>query len=362
MKSVVCFTFLFLTSCGTVNLNNKNDIEFLVYNLKNGHAGADFLERDQFLNVLKKLEKINTKISTDRLCEQIASTLDELADGHISVWTKDGYCLKKKKMIGNVGRNDGEAHSPNAIYSYRKIKNKKTIAILSIRKFPFAKDPKWNGIKTAIKTVMKSDIIIVDLRGNSGGSSDIAKRIARWLINDSIIHNKKRIYRRNTLESWNAYRNNINDIKERVSKEGRDTSYFVEDFQYIDLAIEKLKESNSPQYLIYDFKAPEVSKVNFKGKIYILVDRLCGSSCEHMIELLRFHPTTKLVGENSAGLIHFGQMGVITLPKSAIKVSFSTQFFEGFQEGFYEKMGYPPDFATPKGEDALDFLLRNLKR
>lgn len=358
----LAISLLFLLfSCGSINTHYQSDIHLLTNYLKKGYAGADFLPKDQFTNVLDKLAEVDQSLSNNEFCKRIAIILDELVDGHIRVWNKDGACIDQDRFIGSVGDNDGATHNPDKIYSLRKINEKRDISVLSIRNFPSPNDARWNGIKPTIKEAMKSDVLIFDLRGNSGGDSGIAKAIARWLINDSIQHNKKKIYRKNTAESWMMYRNNIELIRARVSKKEIDISYFDEEFNEIDESIKASQFRDAPLYLVKEFESPDITKTNFNGKIYVLVDRGCGSTCEHTIELLRFHPSTELVGENSAGLIHFGQMGVVKLPKSGVFVSLSTQFFEGFKPGFYEKSGYPPDIKTPKNKDALVHVLEIIR-
>lgn len=49
-----------------------------------------------------------------------------------------------------------------------------------------------------------------------------------------------------------------------------------------------------------------------------------------------------------------------TLPDSGITVNLSTQYFEGFEEGFFELKGYEPDIRVSEGTNTLDYLLKKL--
>lgn len=192
MKYVALFLLILLFSCGSIKTHYQSDIALLVDYLKKGYAGADFLPQNQFANVLDKLEKVRQELSSKEFCKTIAIILDELVDGHITVWDRNGACIDQERFRGSVGVNDGLTHNPDKIYSLRNINTEKMISILSIRNFPSPGDARWDGIKPTIQEAMKSDTLIFDLRGNSGGDSRIAKAIARWLINDCIQHNKKK--------------------------------------------------------------------------------------------------------------------------------------------------------------------------
>jgi hypothetical protein len=362
MKTFITLIFLIpFSSCELRSNYYENDIDFLIHNLRHAYVGADFLSKNEFEKALKRLDSLKKQpIQTSRdLCHKVGSVLDRLVDGHLNIKHTGEYCTKKIDHNGNVGRNIIPESHLMAFY-LNQINHVKKISVIAMTQFPSPRDGQWNGIKSAIFKSMKSDVIIFDLRGNSGGNSTMSKNIARWLINDTVTHNKKKIFRLNTVEAWEAFRNNTQAIEQRLKKRGRDTSYLEQEYKFILDSIEKIKKTESQRYIVTTFIKPTVSRTNYNGQIYVLTDRQCGSSCEHTVELLKFHPNAKTVGENTAGLIHFGQMGAITLPKSKLVVTLSTQYFEGFRPGFFELTGYPPDIRVPKGKDALDYLLEKL--
>lgn len=339
----------------------SKDIDVLIHQLKFAYIGEGFLPSNEFDHAIKELTKLkgsNLK-NADDFCSKVGAILDHVSDGHLNVRGDKGYCTKKLELKGKVGENIMPNETKSA-YNIKHISHPKNISILGITHFHSPQDSRWNGIKPAISKSMQSDAIIFDLRGNSGGNSSMIKNISRWLLNNSVKHSKKKVYRMNTIESWTAYRNNIKTIEERVKRSGNDVSHFKEDYDLINESITKVKNKNSPRLLVKEFKKPELGKLNFEGDIYILTDRRCGSSCEHAVELLKFHPKSKTVGDNTAGLIHFGQMASVTLPDSGITINLSTQYFEGFEEGFFELKGYEPDIRVPDGVDALDYLLKTL--
>lgn len=100
----------------------------------------------------------------------------------------------------------------------------------------------------------------------------------------------------------------------------------------------------------------------FKGPIRVLMDADCGSSCESTVEALELHPSVKTVGENTAGYVHFGNMGRLWLKHSNIFVAIPTQSFEFADGRFVEKVGYSPGIAVPSGMDALDVAIEDIAR
>jgi C-terminal processing protease CtpA/Prc len=95
--------------------------------------------------------------------------------------------------------------------------------------------------------------------------------------------------------------------------------------------------------------------------IYILTDGGCASSGESTAAAFEHHPEAKKVGRNTAGFIHFGNVGIIVLPHSKITVQISTSFQEYADHRFLEKTGIKPDIETAPGQDAYDVAVQAFK-
>jgi C-terminal processing protease CtpA/Prc len=126
-----------------------------------------------------------------------------------------------------------------------------------------------------------------------------------------------------------------------------------------DLAIEgKIPDEKITK--IPSAAAPFEGAKGFDHPIIILADRLCGSSGESTLAMLRMHPRAKSYGENTYGAIHFGNQGIAWLPMSGIRIQMGTHYVSSRDGGFYESVGYPPDFRTPLGKDAMDTVKADL--
>ncbi len=109
------------------------------------------------------------------------------------------------------------------------------------------------------------------------------------------------------------------------------------------------------------FKAPRKDEgfnrnTGYKKLVYILIDGKCDSSCETTVDGFERHPYVKLVGENTAGCLHFGNIGYVILPESKAQVQIPTQYNEYYDNRFIERKGIEPDIRVPNGKDAFTFL------
>jgi C-terminal processing protease CtpA/Prc len=100
----------------------------------------------------------------------------------------------------------------------------------------------------------------------------------------------------------------------------------------------------------------ELTSSPHEGPVAVLVDAACGSSCENAVHLFRKVGAT-IVGENTAGAIHFGQAGRLVLPNSKTVIVVATQYVRYDDGSFLEKVGFSPDVPVAPETDAMDVAL-----
>ena len=98
-----------------------------------------------------------------------------------------------------------------------------------------------------------------------------------------------------------------------------------------------------------------VLKKSIQKPIYILIDSVCGSSCESTVDFFEYNPLVKTVGENTAGYIHFGNNGNVFLKNSGVNLQMAVSYNSYLDGRFIEKKGIVPKIAVPKGSNAMDF-------
>lgn len=83
----------------------------------------------------------------------------------------------------------------------------------------------------------------------------------------------------------------------------------------------------------------------YKGCMVTLMDKYCASACESFILYARQMKSGLLVGENSAGVKHFGDCLVYRLPHSKIRVKVGYKYFHERRsdQGAPPGIGYLPD-------------------
>ena len=137
-------------------------------------------------------------------------------------------------------------------------------------------------------------------------------------------------------------------------------------WKYIDFLTRKIRNliQRKPQDALLHQKSkkiyPGLAKQDYQGLMILLVDGRCASSCEHSIERFQQMPHTLIVGQNSAGFIHYADGGRITLPNSGLSVFVTRSFYQYKDDRMVERTGYAPDVYVASGKNALDVAVRKL--
>jgi hypothetical protein len=135
----------------------------------------------------------------------------------------------------------------------------------------------------------------------------------------------------NKLPSFNDFQNNI------IEKLKDDSI----DKLIVDLRFNSGGNSSQGTELIE--KIATISRINQKGKIYVILGRFTFSSA--IINAMDFKSMTKaiFVGENTGGKPnHFGEVRNFTLPSSNLTINYSTKYFRRVNE---DLKTLTPDFA-----------------
>ena len=338
----------------------KRDMDFLIHALKNGYSGRKFISQTIFKQSIRKISSLRCLNPFD-LLEKIDRILLRIPDNHLVAYLKGKASHQRQKLVktANVGKNSISNVNKAWEVSLKSIYDKKYL-LVSISHFPLHTDKIWNGFMEKIKKfTFASDFIVLDLRGNRGGDDTYGFRLAQFLNGGSLRYPGARQHVSQTPESLiifgNAFRLQL--IK---AKSSRMPSHFLEFLKKIDKKYElALKGKLRPERII-KFKIPKKKTRNahaYRKRIYILIDGKCGSSGESSVDAFEFIPFVKTVGQNTAGYIHFGNVGYILLPASKILIQIPTHYNEYFDKRFIERKGITPDIKL-KNQDALDYVLK----
>jgi carboxyl-terminal processing protease len=182
--------------------------------------------------------------------------------------------------------------------------------------------------------------LIIDLRGNGGGTLDAAVILARYLTNNSI---DAGVY---LTRKWYLQNKQLPTTAQIASLP------YLTDMTY--KGIQKMFEKEAAFRMVLP---PHREKI-FKGQIYLLTDNETASACEPFVYELKKLPNATVVGERTAGAMLSGERFPINdqyslfLPVADFITADGTKI---------DKVGVAPDVES-KSSEALEYVLNVLIR
>ncbi len=345
-----------------------SDLDILVSVLKNAYGGKDILPRNQFLQLLMGLEKLKLNrqiISSEKLCHQIADLTEMVSDYHLTINLGALTCGRNWPQAG-VGPNSGYGASNFTWSLSSKMIRGQSISVLSIKKFSPSASPEWNGFLEAIFNLVKGNVpFVIDLRGNPGGDSMKGLQMAAILYGVNNVKEIpmpiKQIYRQRTPDAWAILANSFWLEMLSYKRNNKNIPTYLSDtyqtlINYRDQSVQGLIPSLEIERL---GQAKLIPTTSVQFPIYVLIDRNCGSSCELTLEALEKLPMVETIGENTTGVVQYGNVGTLYLPASHLIVKIPTQGAKYDDQRQVEKIGYAPKWRVPLGQDALDFTFKH---
>lgn len=348
------------------------DKEQILYALKNSYSGQ-FVPGSQYKNLLKDIRSIQSPITVKSLCEILNEHFSRFPDQHLKATRGHKSCIKKEKngeikKTGNVGKNYyekdyHEQKNPTPWNVKFEKKNDHTVLLISIMTFPLTNSPVWDGFLDRVqKFLPKAHFVIIDLRGNNGGSDGIGFKLSKLLAGvplktpykeqKTVCHPASFQLIINTMEMWSL----------QFTRKDKELSH-IKGFKNI-LIRKRDKLIKGESVSLHDLQGEE-SLMDFqyeksiKKPIYILMDSQCGSSCESTIDFFEFNPLVKTVGENTFGSIHFGNNGTLVLKNSGVSVHISISYNQYHDGRFIEKTGITPKIRVPSNQNAMSYAWKD---
>jgi hypothetical protein len=179
-----------------------------------------------------------------------------------------------------------------------------------------------------------SEIIVFDVRGNSGGNSEFGNRIARALWGPGFVDGAPRTravdWRLSTANLRQIERSNLPALRQRFGEEdprGRAYAEFAAAFRS---ALERgdvfYRETAAPP-------AERASPEPVRARIFLLTDGWCGSACLDFADLVLAAPGTVQVGaETSADTVYIDNSGA-RLPSGEGALGWSMKVHRGRPRG-----------------------------
>lgn len=218
------------------------------------------------------------------------------------------------------------------------------VTIVSIRSFSDDPDALRKFHQDAENLRIEA-LVVVDLRGNSGGLISIP---AQW-ITGLTWRTPAFPFIRTEIESRTAIAGKIN------LNAGRDLNAA----QVQTLLRDWENGKRQPRWS--NILVPELVPFRWHQLMVVLMDNQTASAGEVMLGYLRQFEHVVFIGENSAGCITYGDVSSYTLPHSNLPIRFGSELFITPDLTHFEGKGFAPDLWMPSNK-ALPAALAAIKR
>ena len=344
----------------------RSDLELLRYAMRTGYSGREYLPANKFAKALRAIMDLPGEIAVPAkqsdLLEKIDQILLELPDSHISAQASSGQSNARRESArpGSVGKNS--ISEPERTWSFKSMHSARlgTVGLLSISHFDAADDPSWIGFKSAVEKWVSYKNIVLDLRGNGGGSDEmglwLASRVAGITLPSPFLFRASS----RTPESAALW---ANYFKLQMISRNRRNEQVPDYLQNLYLkqidTLEMAQRENRAGFEMFNFDQTKPTRTNspFTGHLQVLIDAKCASACEGTVKSFANIKNSETVGENTAGEFQFGDTGILYLPHSKITVTIPTAYFSPRDGSIIEKQEITPKTRVKPGIDALNRIL-----
>ena len=286
-------------------LSNKSRYKRIIKNTKND--SEFFVAMD---NILKELNDDNTFILTGDIYHR---------------YIKHYYPERSKILINerSLARYDFNGNldiDPNNNFIFHngpvldtKILIEDELAYMRVEAMSYYHiEEDYPKIKSFLKDVEDYDKLIIDIRGNKGGFDKYWENIVKLLINDTYSAEYYSFFKQTAKLTTDYFKvPNIKTIKDLDEK-------ILEQFP------EEIKRDFN-FYKINRFELIPEEDINFKGKVYLLVDKEVISSAEKFAAFAKDTGFATLIGEKTGGGMTFEEIPMEYMPYGGYIITYSRE-------------------------------------
>nr|WP_300005880.1 S41 family peptidase [Tissierella sp.] len=167
-------------------------------------------------------------------------------------------------------------------------------------------------IKEFLKETKIYEKLIIDIRGNKGGSDNYWKNLVGTLTDKPLEASYYSLFKEGHRQDRNPYKVENARVIGELDKD------------ILDKLSEDIKEEYE-YYKKYDIKLEPLEDEGFKGKIYLLVDRDVTAQAENFASFAKDTGFAKLVGESTGGNRMLEETPLLELPNTKFVISYSRE-------------------------------------
>lgn len=247
---------------------------------------------------------------------------------------------KQKENIEKQEANESESQPSAENYKLQIIADKNT-AIISFEVFD------WEGFtdfcNRAFATIKDKKIsnLIIDLRNNLGGDSDVGDELFQYFLNQPYKQYDKVVGKNSPL------------LKERLREHHKNG-------KALDASDLELLQKTNGTYdtIVYDEIPIRDNPLRFNGKVYLLTSAQTFSSAADFAQCFIYYKRGIVIGEETGGLVvSYGDIVSYQLPNTKLPVTISSKLYYNVGTKADDWRGATPDINIPSPE-ALDKALK----
>lgn len=286
-------------------IGNKKKYKRIIKNTKND---AEFLVAMD--NILKELNDSNTFILTRDMYNRYIKHYYPERSGVLI----NERSLARYSFDGNLELDpDNNFIFHNGPVLDTKILIEDELAYMKVEAMSYYHiEEDYPKIKSFLKDVEDYDKLIIDIRGNNGGFDEYWENIVKLLINHTYSAEYYSFFKQKSKTSTDTFRvSNITTIRDLDSN-----------------VLEQFPEEIKTDFNFYKINSIQLSPeedINFKGKIYLLVDQEVKSSAEKFAAFAKDTGFAKLVGEKTGGGMTFEEIPMVYLPYGGYIITYSKE-------------------------------------
>ena len=276
-----------------------------------------------------------------------SSGYSTLIDRNVLILGQDHY--RYEKVYPEVSKPHNYAsykpQLPNTRFEVKAIDSQTVYLSIPLFIYPY-KNILDSMILANTELLQSKPYLIIDLRGNGGGSDQLHKPILPFLYTGPIYHKKFQLW-----ASPANFERQVKSIQE-YNGDTEETKAYIESMRkYIGGFMPKVTDT-----IQFNQVLPNPQK------IAILVDRNTGSSAEVFVLKAKQSNKTVLIGENTTGVVDYGDMVPATIPcQNTWEIRYPIIRSSRLPEEKYDETGITPQVRVPNStSDWIEFARQYL--
>jgi hypothetical protein len=315
------------------------DIDFMIKSIEEVHPNPfSYISRNNFY---KKADSIKQTITSDitrlELQQTLSYIINSINDGHTQI--KFPELSDEEDNKSNFYRAHSDSKQINTYKTFEE-----SIGYLDVKDFVIDKRDFYNNLDSIFAKISNDSIsnLIIDIRNNPGGNSELADYLISYIHNQPYKANSKILIKRS--EQYYKYMR----------------GYFSWWFKPFLTFIKQINDyKQTPVGKVYEdikgFKNPINIKHRYNGKIYLLINANTFSTALGLATVVKDYEIGSIIGEQTKSEVNeFGDIYPFDLPNSGLWVWCSAKRFIR-PSGKMTKGGLKPDIFV---EDENDKILK----